>query len=190
MQPEIAKQFTRELVVHPPDAVRHLLDSDGPLLHSYSMLQHEMRNANLSSQMQVAELAVQAIETGRFIARLPDFHSNFIVASSAGVAPRMFPIWLEFLLLPLYFYLHLWLRRMMDRRILAWRKQEAANLAGRSSRTGSLRKSRSNLRDLLAGWQDDRRAKRRSACKDAHIIRKDKIATVQAKREIAVRQRV
>ena len=72
---------------------------------------------------QVAELAVQGVERGLFFSKSPDFISNVAIASLAGVAPRIFNVAIEFMLLPFYFFLHLWIRWNIDRRILAWRAE-------------------------------------------------------------------
>lgn len=73
--------------------------------------------------LQVAELAIQGVERGLFFSKSPDFISNVAIASLAGVAPRIFNVGVEFLLLPFYFFLHLWIRWNIDSRILAWRAE-------------------------------------------------------------------
>ena len=77
-----------------------------------------------TTALQVAELAIQGVERGLFFSKSPDFISNVAIASLAGVAPRIFNVFLEFLLLPFYFFLHLWIRKNIDKRILAWRAEE------------------------------------------------------------------
>lgn len=42
----------------------------------------------------------------------------------AGVAPRIYNGLIEFLLLPIYFLLHMVVRRSVDARILKWRREE------------------------------------------------------------------
>ena len=71
----------------------------------------------------MAELAIQGVEKGLFFSKSPDFISNFAIASLAGVAPRIFNVALEFVMLPFYFFLHLWIRWNIDKRILAWRAE-------------------------------------------------------------------
>ena len=71
-------------------------------------------------------MAIQGVEKGLFFSKSPDLISNIAIGSMAGVAPKIFNVFVEFLLLPLYFFLHLWMRWNIDKRILAWRKEEAA----------------------------------------------------------------
>ena len=85
------------------------------------------------SHLQVAELAIQGVEKGYFFSKSPDFISNVAIASLAGVAPRIFNVFVESLLQPFYFFLHLWIRWNIDKRILAWRAEERQQKHGKSS---------------------------------------------------------
>lgn len=87
---------------------------------------------------QVAELAIQGVERGLFFSKSPDLISNIVIGSMAGVAPKIFNGFVEFLLLPLYFFLHLWMRSNIDKRILTWRNGERTAKAAGSSPGQSL----------------------------------------------------
>jgi hypothetical protein len=76
--------------------------------------------------VQVAELAIEGVEQGLFFSKSPDLISNIAISSMAGVAPKIFNTFIEFLLLPFYFFLHLWIRWNIDKRILTWRNEERA----------------------------------------------------------------
>jgi len=76
--------------------------------------------------VQVAELAIEGVEKGLFFSKSPDLISNIAISSMAGVAPKIFNVFIEFLLLPFYFVLHLWIRWNIDKRILTWRSEERA----------------------------------------------------------------
>ena len=85
--------------------------------------------------LQVAEFAIQGVERGYFFARSPDFMSNLAISSCSGVAPKLFNSFLEFLLLPIYYLIHVTVRRSIDKRILRWRKEEPAELKIKSQST-------------------------------------------------------
>ena len=55
--------------------------------------------------MQVAELAMQALEQGRYLVKAPDALSNLIIAAGANIAPHMFPLMIELFLAPVYLLL-------------------------------------------------------------------------------------
>lgn len=76
--------------------------------------------------LQVAELAIVSLEKGHYLVRAPDIFSNLIVAAGANIAPRMFPIFLEFLLVPFYLLLYVVGGRTLNRRILRWRQSGKA----------------------------------------------------------------
>ena len=84
------------------------------------------REMKLYSPDVVAELALQGVERGLFFAKSPDFSSNLAIGSMAGVAPRVFNEVVEFLLMPVYFFIHVSVRRSLQARISKWRQEEAA----------------------------------------------------------------
>ena len=69
----------------------------------------------------MAELALQAVEQGRYLVKAPDTTSNLIIAAGAGIAPRMFPVLIELLLAPIYVLLYIAGGTGLDKRILQWR---------------------------------------------------------------------
>ena len=73
--------------------------------------------------MQVASYIWRGVERGQYVIGSPDSGSNMLVGSSlAASSARFYPVWLEFLLAPLFVVLHAIVRRALEastRRILA-----------------------------------------------------------------------
>lgn len=100
-----------------------------PRLLKLNFFQHPFFNMfpwssiEMSMILQVAEFALQGVEKGYFFARSPDILSNLAISSCSGVAPKLFHPILEFFLLPVYYLIHVWVRRGIDKRIIRWRRE-------------------------------------------------------------------
>ena len=75
--------------------------------------------------VQVAALAIDAVLTGRYIAKAPTFGLNLATAAGATIHPRVLPLVVELLLAPLSILMPWLFGHSLNRRILAWRRSEA-----------------------------------------------------------------
>ena len=71
---------------------------------------------------QVAKLALDAVQQGRYIARATSFGMALATAPGATIHPRLLPIWLELLLAPLSTLMPWLFGRSLSKRIREWRK--------------------------------------------------------------------
>ena len=79
------------------------------------------RDAHVAAVLQVAELAIQAVEKKQFLVRAPDTMSTFMIAAGS-THPRLLPLILEILLAPLYVIMYILVGQHFDIKVLNWRR--------------------------------------------------------------------
>lgn len=94
---------------------------DGTQLTQCSCLQ-ACKNFKCLVRLQVAELAMQALESGRFLVKAPDAATSLMIAAGA-THPRMNSWPVEMLLAPFYIIMYMFMGSYFDRRILRWRRE-------------------------------------------------------------------
>ena len=70
---------------------------------------------------QVARLALDAVQQGRYIARATSFGMALATAPGATIHPRLLPLWLELLLAPASILMPWLFGRSLSKRIRQWR---------------------------------------------------------------------
>ena len=74
--------------------------------------------------MQVATLAIEAVLTGRYIAKASNFGLNLATAPGATIHPRVLPVFVELLLAPVIVLMHWLFGRSLSKRITTWRRAQ------------------------------------------------------------------
>ena len=130
LQPALAKQMLQELrstAVPAAQVISQLLDAATMLVASW--LPPFLSRSQLtrcicswaSPVSQVAKLALDAVQTGRYIAKATSFGIALATAPSATVHPRLLPVALELLLAPVFILVPYLMGGSLSKRIVQWR---------------------------------------------------------------------
>ena len=114
LQPQLAKQMLEEMKSSavPPAQVRAV---------QLRLLLHHAPSCLTRLGMQVAKLALDAVQQGRYIAKASSFGLALATAPGATIHPRVLPVVVELLLAPLSILVPYLMGRSLSRRIEQWR---------------------------------------------------------------------